>query len=490
MPTRNKQNQKGFAMDFKEINQHFKQLNKDISGLNKGIKQQQKEDKQKLNDSTLTLLKLISEDMRSHNASDQSIQLALKGTYEFLKVVNNTQLPQSSINSLLHHENQAQQSATTFSTPLSEIETQSITWLWENRIPQGKITLLEGDPGMGKSLLAIDIAAHISKGRPMPGDSTGKTGSVILIAPEDGAADTIKPRVAAAGGDLSQIHLLNTVESLDAKDVKKLKLYQKPFSLSQNLFELEQTIKQTKAILVVLDPLTAVLGHNIDSSRDQGIREIFTPLAFLAESTNCAFLVVRHLKKGTSDNLLYRGAGAIGIIAAARTCLTIFYDPADEKKRVLAVTKSNLSESPQHLSYQVVPGESIAPRIQWLGEINLDVSTLTSPGINLSFSRQEIIKALQSSKRSIEIKEIAEKTGLNYKTLRMTLSRMHEAGLIAHPYRGMYTTLEQYAESQKRMEERRKERELLDEALRKRFAPDATVTTDAKTKDAPQKPTS
>jgi hypothetical protein len=92
----------------------------------------------------------MSEDMRRHNASEQSIQLALKGTYEFYKVVAKAQLPPSSINSLLHHENQAQQSTTSFSTPLSEIETQPIAWLWENRIPQGKITLLEGDPGMGK----------------------------------------------------------------------------------------------------------------------------------------------------------------------------------------------------------------------------------------------------------------------------------------------------------------------------------------------------
>ncbi len=156
---------------------------------------------------------------------------------------------------------------------------------------------------------------------------------------------------------------------------------------------------------------------------------------------------------------------------------------------MLAVTKSNLAEPPKNLSYQVVPDESNAPHIQWLGEINLDVSTLSGPGINLSFPRQEIINALQSSPRSLEIKEIAEKTGLNYKTLRMTLSRMHEAGLIAHPYRGTYTTLEHYAESKKRMEEQRKARELADEAFRKRFAPDATVTTDAKTTDSTKKST-
>jgi len=157
---------------------------------------------------------------------------------------------------------------------------------------------------------------------------------------------------------------------------------------------------------------------------------------------------------------------------------------------VLAVTKSNLAEPPKNLSFQVEPIESIAPHIQWHGEIALDVSTLFGPGINLSFPRQEIIKVLQSSKRYLDLKEIAELTGLNYKTLRMTLSRMHEAGLIAHPYRGSYTTPERYAESQKRMEEERKSRELETEAfkqaLRKRFSPDATVTTDANVTNTPK----
>jgi len=479
----------------KEINEHFRQLNKDIDEFNKGLKQQKKEDKQRLNQSTLKMLQLMADDMRSYNASDQSIKLAVKGTYEFFKVVSNAQLPQSRINSLFHHENKAQQSTQIFSTPLSEIEARDLNWLWTNRIPQGKITLLEGDPGMGKSLLSVDIAAHVSTGKPLPGDSTGKTGDVILIAPEDSAADTLKPRVAAAGGDVSRIHLLSTVDCLDMRDVKNLKLSQKPFSLAQDFFELERTIISTKAILVILDPLTAVLGRSIDSSSDQDIREIFTALALLAERTNCAFLAIRHLKKGSSDNILYRGAGAIGIIAAARTCMTIFYDPADEKKRVLAVTKSNLTEPPQNLSYQVMPGKNIAPSIQWLGEIDIDVSTLAGPGINLSFPRQEIIKALQTSKRSLEIKEIAEITGLNYKTLRMTLSRMHQAGLIAHPFRGMYTTNENFAESKKRMEEQHKAREAEQhkaretelEALKKRFATGATVTTDANKKDSPKK---
>ncbi len=161
--------------------------------------------------------------------------------------------------------------------------------------------------------------------------------------------------------------------------------------------------------------------------------------------------------------------------------MTIFYDPADEKKRVLATTKSNLAEPPNHLSYQVLQNESVAPYIQWLGEYNLDISTITGPGINLSFPREEIIKVLKNSSRSLDLKEIAEQTDLNYKTLRMTLSRMHDAGLIARPLRGRYTTLEHDAESKKRLEAQSKESSLASFLFH-----DATVTTDANTKDSPK----
>ncbi len=468
-------------MNYKDINKGFSQLNKGLNDIDKEIKQLKKENQQQTDNSTLEVLSAMSESMRKRGANEKSIQLALDGTYEFFKVTSNARLDKSSINRPASSENSAQQNIASFGTPLSEITTQQLTWLWDKRIPQGKITVLEGDPGMSKSLLAIDIAAHVSTGRPLPGDSTGKKGNVILIAPEDGAADTIKPRMEAAAGDLSQVFLLNTVECLNVKDLKNVNFYQRPFSLSRNLFELERTIKQTKAILVVLDPLTAVLGHNIDSSRDQHIREIFTPLALLAERNNCAILIIRHLKKGTSDNLLHRGAGSIGIIAAARTGLTIFYDPADEKKRVLAITKSNLVLPPNNLSYQVLQNASGDPYIQWLGEYNLDISTITGPGINLSFPREEIIKVLKNSSRSLDLKEIAEQTGLNYKTLRTTVSRMHDAGLIARPFRGSYTTLEQDAESKKRLEAQSKAF-----SFASLFSTDATDATDANTTDSPK----
>ena len=250
---------------------------------------------------------------------------------------------------------------------------QEVRWLWEKRIPLGKLTILDGDPGMGKSLLSIALAASVSTGHPMPDGTPVTQGSVILIAPEDGAGDTLKPRLAAAGGNPSHVLLLNTVVSLDAK--KKL-VIDRPFSLSTDLAILEAAITRTNARLVILDPLMAVLGHSIDSSRDQDIRAVFTPLSQLAERTDCAILIIRHLSKGASENALYRGAGSIGIIAAARVGLLVAQHPYEENKRILATTKNNLSKKAPNLTYQVIENPSGIPYIQWLGENNSTLSAL------------------------------------------------------------------------------------------------------------------
>ena len=335
------------------------------------------------------------------------------------------------------YDEQRNQAPVTF---LSEVESQQVDWLWQRRIPLGKITLLDGDPGMGKSLLSIFIAACVTTGQPMPDGAPGKQGKVILIAPEDAAEDTIKPRVEAAGGDPSQVILLDNIEHLNIANSKKIKFGERPFSLAQDLGILEQAIKQTGTILVVIDPLMAVLGHNIDSSRDQDVREVLTPLAQVAERTGCAILIIRHLNKGSSDNILYRGSGSIGIIAVARIGLLVAHDPDDEQKRVFATIKNNLSKIPSNLSYQIVENEQGAPYIQWLGENHHITSTLLRPGSNMSFERQTIIKALKEADSPLDTKEISELTGIKYESLRTILSRMQNAKEIIRPHRGKYST--------------------------------------------------
>jgi archaellum biogenesis ATPase FlaH len=320
---------------------------------------------------------------------------------------------------------------------LSEVETLPIEWIWQGRIPLGKITLLEGDPGVGKSLLALTIAACVSTGRPLPGSTYGWQGGVIIIAPEDSPEDTIKPRMEAVRCDPSQVHLLNTTITFD---VKAMEVHERPFSLSRDLKDLEMGIIRNNAILVVIDPLMAVLGRNIDSSRDQDVREVLTPLAQLAERTGCAILIIRHLNKGNSANSLYRGAGSIGITAAARVALLVAHDPGDEQKRVFATIKNNLSKVATNLTFQIVENERGVPYIQWLGENHHTTSTLLRPGTHLSFDRQEILKALKDASGPLDTKEISEHTGLKYSSLRLILFRMQDAGEIVRLYRGKYTS--------------------------------------------------
>ena len=320
---------------------------------------------------------------------------------------------------------------------LTEIKTQTIDWLWPKRIPLGKITILDGDPGMGKSLLALSVAASVSTGLPMPDGTPGKQGGVILIAPEDSAGDTIKPRLKAAGGDPSRVLLLNTIVKRNAE---KIKIDDCSFTLSRDLDLLEEGIKQMKAVLVIVDPLTAVLGKHIDQSRDQDVREVFTPLAQLAERSGCAILIIRHLSKVGSGNLLYRGAGSIGIIAAARLGLIVVQDPDDEQKRILATTKNNLSKQANNLTFQVVENERGVPYIQCLGESIYSLKALSN-GTNLSIQRQDILSVLKDASCPLTPKEVAERTGQKYEAVRLILSRMHEAQEIARPYRGQYTSL-------------------------------------------------
>jgi hypothetical protein len=134
----NNTNQKGLIVNSNDINKTFSRINKGLNEIDKEIKQHKKENQQQTNNSTLRMLALMSEDMQRHNANEKSIQLALKGTYEYFKIAANVKIEQSSINRLVHTENTMQQKIASYGTPLSEIATQQLTWLWEKRIPQGK----------------------------------------------------------------------------------------------------------------------------------------------------------------------------------------------------------------------------------------------------------------------------------------------------------------------------------------------------------------
>jgi len=323
------------------------------------------------------------------------------------------------------------------STLLSNIKSEQLNWLWEKRIPRGKLTMLDGDPGLGKSLLTLDLAARITTGKPMPDGTRGIRGTILLIAPEDGAADTIKPRIEAAGGDPSQVHLLNFVKDSNRHTEEAISI---PFNLSEHFPTLVKTIYRTRPTLVILDPLMAILGPHFSASQDQKIRQAFSHLTLMAERVKCAILIVRHLNKGGSENPLYRGSGSIGMIATVRTGLLVIQHPSDENKRLLVSIKNNLSEKSSNLVYSVIANANGIPSIQWLGINDDSVTSLMKGSTSLSFERQDILKILQATSRPLGPKELAEQTGQDYTLLRQLLRRMLHAGDIISPAYGLYTT--------------------------------------------------
>src|SRR5215469_16467977 len=249
-------------MDYKDADPELDEINKALDSFDKELREKKR---QQIN----ARFARGAEIMRKQGVKEHKIQQGFKKVYDIARQVRDIPPDAPEVRSELENpESPMQLLAEPPGIKLSEVETQQIDWLWQRRIPLGKIAILEGDPGMGKSLLAIDIAACLSTGSPMPDGTPGRQGSTILIAPEDSAEDTIKPRMEAAGGDPSKLFLLNTVESFDEK---RLAVYERTFSLSRDLYELERQIKRSNAILVVLDPLMAILGPDTLPAKAQEV---------------------------------------------------------------------------------------------------------------------------------------------------------------------------------------------------------------------------
>ncbi|HEY5541494.1 MAG TPA: AAA family ATPase [Coriobacteriia bacterium] len=247
--------------------------------------------------------------------------------------------------------------APTIGILLSDVVPERVTWLWDGRIPLGKLTILDGDPGLGKSTLSLAIAAHVSRGLPLPHSTEpSEAAGVVLLSAEDDLADTIRPRLDAAGANVHRIVALRTFPGDD--DI--------PPSIPADLHLLEQAIDRVGARLVVIDPLMAFLDAEVDGHKDQSVRRALHRLSKLAEDTGTAVVVIRHLNKATGGNPLYRGGGSIGIIGAARAGMLVARDPDDATSRVLATTKCNLAAEAESLSFHLEQHDE-ASRVVWDG---------------------------------------------------------------------------------------------------------------------------
>lgn len=329
---------------------------------------------------------------------------------------------------------------------LSEVQREKVHWLWQRRLPLGKMATLDGDPGLGKSNLALDIAARVSTGREMPDGTPGIAGGagVVLIAPEDGLADTIQPRLQRAGADLSRIVSIGCIPTIDAETGYT---YDRPFMLPFDLEILEKAIERVQAKLVVIDPMMAIFESK-DTYKDSEVRMILAPVQMLIEKADAACVMVRHLTKAGGTNALYRAGGSIAFIATARSGLMVLKDPTDENRRVLAHVKSNLSVQAANLSFSVISDEAYGddrPYICWLGQSNQTLQELLNPPVptanqSLGTGRQEILRVLEEHyPEALSIKALVEELPeISSANLRMTLKRMVENGQIEKSGRGEY----------------------------------------------------
>lgn len=237
---------------------------------------------------------------------------------------------------------------------LSDVEPTTVRWLWPGRIPRGRMTLLVGRPGGGKSFATADFAARVSTGRDWPDGTPCTAGSVLLCSAEDDPADTIAPRLIAHDADRSRIHLLTGVRFSrdDGSESERVFTLHDLDPLRQAL----ETLDDCRLILV--DPIGSYLGGQADAHRDNEVRGVLAPLCKIAEEHDAALLVVSHTRKSAAAHADDTAMGSRAFTGLARSVLHLMADPDDDtqRRRLLLPGKNNLAERPAGLAFDIGPG--------------------------------------------------------------------------------------------------------------------------------------
>ena len=240
---------------------------------------------------------------------------------------------------------------------MSEVEETVVQWLWYPFIPFGKVTLIQGNPGKGKTWLAMAIAAYCTNGKELPNALPIEPFNVLYQTAEDGIADTIKPRLAKCGADMTRVRFINEDEK----------------QLSMTDDRIEKAIRQNSVRLMIMDPIQAYLGANVDMNRANEIRPLFRHLSTIAERTGCAIVLIGHLNKSSGSQSDYRSLGSIDIAAAVRSIL--FVEKVEKEKeqdiRVVYQQKDSLAKKENPVAFSL--GEE---GLKWLGEYDISIEDL------------------------------------------------------------------------------------------------------------------
>jgi hypothetical protein len=237
------------------------------------------------------------------------------------------------------------------SVKASSVERVPVKWLWKNRLACGKLTLLGGDPSMGKSQIGIDIIARITRGKDWcDGDGAAPKGNCIILSAEDASNDTICPRLDAAGADSDRIHIIQSVLDNGAE---------RSMNLKDDLERLEAKLAEIgNVVLIMIDPITAYLGDKIDSHQTTAVRNILEPLSRFAEKNEICILAITHPPKAMQQKAIQTFTGSLAFVAAARIALLAIEDVEDSdggpvERRLLLGVKNNLGPLPDGIGYSI-----------------------------------------------------------------------------------------------------------------------------------------